>query len=354
MSRLPRVDGPEDLPELRNWLLERHHPNGLLGKLDTPFVHRALQTAQLWWVEEPTCHLLAESAPTWPDDATLDLHNLPTPSGLAVLAHDIVGIDAVDEDASVRVSAIVWGPVTLPPAEVLASGVREGWFRKDTGRAGLGIGMFTRLDLHKGLDHGDLTRSAGILHMLQSDLFQPGAKAGDSVFFGPGHEGTLYAYVGRTDWLDGWPASKAIEDSPSYGNAIGEASMAEDRKLLATLWALTRTTLVQVMRTRPARYIARRSERKKLSADVRVLRLGGQQTQTVGYSPPIHKRDWKHSWIVRPHWRWQAHGPMWSERKLILVGPYTKGDPSLPLIGGERVWSVQPPPGYQPDTEISD
>jgi hypothetical protein len=219
---------------------------------------------------------------------------------------------------------------------------------KDPGRTALGIGMFTRLDLHKGLSHGDLMRSVQVMGALQNDLFGPGARPGDRAVFTDGHEGTLYAYLGRTDWLEDWPAHKALPDSPHANDALAAASMAEDRKLLAALFALTRTSIVTKMHHRPPRHIARRSERKKLSADVVVLRLGGTQERNVGYSTPQPAKDWKHSWIVRPHWRWQACGPAWSERKLILVGPYKKGPDDAPLIGGDRVWRVVPPGGEKP------
>ena len=346
MSLVP-VNGPTDLPELRNWLLQRFKPYGDFHAHDGPFVRHALEAGQLWWVEEETCHLLAESAPTWPDDATLDFANIPAKAGLAIFAHDIVGMDAESEDETVLVSGIVWGPVHLPPLNATArqrNGIDP--FLEDEGRVALGIGMFSRIDLHKGMRPHDMARMAPMLGAIMGDLFGSNAKPGESlVFTEGGMEGTLYAYVGRTDWLDGWPANKPLPDSPRAYSPQGIASMAEDRKLLAALFALTQSSFVTTVNHRPVRAVARRSERKGLTADVQVMQLGGIHKQNVGWSSPGSKREWQHSWIVGAHFRWQACGPQWKERKLILVSPYLKGDTSKPLLGANRVWRVVPPAG---------
>ena len=120
------------------------------------------------------------------------------------------------------------------------------------------------------------------------------------------------------------------------------SSKAEDRRLVAALWALTRSKVATVATPKVPRPAARRSERKGLDPKVRVLSLGGTRVtrpEHVGVSAV----EWKHSWIVSPHFRWQAHGPGRTERKLILVQAYRKGDPDLPLLGAERVWRVVPP-----------
>jgi hypothetical protein len=36
--------------------------------------------------------------------------------------------------------------------------------------------------------------------------------------------------------------------------------------------------------------------------------------------------EWSHSWTVRGHWRNQACGKKWLERRLIWVHPYVKGE----------------------------
>ena len=331
MSLVP-VNGPLDVPELRTWMVTRFKPGGPLATLDGRFVHRSMLASQLWWVEEETCHLLADSAPTWPSDATLDITDMPTMAGFAVFAHDIMGVDSSPKNAGkeIRVSAICWGPVDLPPLQGRA-------------RMGIGIGMFTRLDLHKGLHPDDLMLGANMMGPLIMDFFQPGAVPGATSSYTTGREGTLFAYLGRTDWMPGDSVESVQPDNPHGVNETTQRSMAEDRRLLAALWAITRTPIVTTTEVRPRHHIARRSERKGLSAKVQVLRLGGARTQTAAGTGGL-KRDWKHSWIVSPHFRWQPYGPREEgKRKLILISPYQKGDPALPLLGGERVWRVVPP-----------
>lgn len=349
---LPPVSGPVDVPDLRDWLYRKFRHGGVLDHIDGRFVSETMRTASLWWVEPETCHLLAEAAPSWPADKVLDLTDLPTTSGFAVFAEDLVGTDSnpLAEGHEVRLGAICWGPVFLPPAE--GSDLE--------GRTGLGIGMFSRIRLDEGMDRIELQSAMPMLGPLIDELpamsnascnitFNDATGEGilhnaeqimNAAFPAAGH---LFSYIGRTDWLHGTGVEGVVDGSPFGDNPLTSRSMAEDRRLLATLWAITRTPVVTTVRTRPPRHVVRRSERQGFESGVRVLRLGGPHRENIT-SGESAKRDWQHSWVVRPHWRWQAHGKGYSERKLILVGPYTKGPSDKPLLGGERVWRVMPPP----------
>jgi hypothetical protein len=159
--------------------------------------------------------------------------------------------------------------------------------------------------------------------------------------------GDLFAYCGRTDWLDDTGAATPIPDDPDPRPVVA-TSKAEDRRLLAALWAITKTPVVSVERAAIPRPVARRSTREGLDPTVRVLRLGGTPIPHDGPTCSTGTREYRHQWIVRPHWRWQPFGPGRAERKLILVGPYVKGPGGAPLIGGDRVWKVVPPP--RPET----
>lgn len=324
--RLPRVDGPLDLPALRRRTLADWQPDGAFGRLatyqpDARWVRQALSTAALWWVEPETCHLLAEAAPSWPDDHLFDWSDAPTPAGLAVFAEDLTGIDADPTLTSdVRLSALMWGPATLGPEQ---PGGQP--------RASMAIAAWSRAHLQEGLTRDDLQRFMGHLQILAS-------QHGGGVF-----TGTVFAYLGHTDWLPGTATTHLLPDRPNRSDVAAQ-SMIEDRRLLATLWQLTRTPIVHVAPARVPRQQRRQLERKGLDPTVRVMRLGGEH---VSRETPAEPRtvDWQHSWIVRPHWRWQAHGKGRAERKLILVGPYRKGPDDKPLIGADRVWRVVPPIG---------
>ena len=226
--------------------------------IDARWVRQTIRTADLWWVEPEACDLLADSAPTWPDDWTLDLHDLPSMSGFAVFADDLEGIESNPElldvnGGVIRLSGIMWGPIHL---------------RLDTGDIvdALAVGTWTRHVLHDGLPADDLFRAAPFLGMVGEDEGVPMNTA--IVAFGD-----LFAYCGRADWLDGTGAAEPLPGDDPHPQV--RASKTEDRRLLAALWAITKTPIVSVTRAAIPRHVARRSTREGLDPTVRVLRLGG-------------------------------------------------------------------------------
>jgi hypothetical protein len=321
------------------WLSEIYKPTSRYTKYlrDHRFIYEVLPAAQLWWVEKSTCDLLAVSAPTIPDDLTFNWKDVPTPCGFAVFEQDLLGTDAEIPGKEVRVSAIHWGPVTIPPEG--ASKLEEGkWLSQDgtPGRVGLGIGIWHRSSLDNGLDAISMERHANMFGLLTEDIGlamrEPHAMTGN-----------IFTYLGRTDWINGRLVTEMTPGAPRFSPAA-QQSMIEDRKLLSALWAITRTPVVSLVHEPMPREIARRSTRKGYRADVQVMTLRGprldQPTSGEGRG-----REWHHSWVVSPHWRWQAYGPQRSLRRLTLIPAYRKGDPTKPLLGGERVWRVVPPQG---------
>ncbi|HEY9377835.1 MAG TPA: hypothetical protein VIQ02_12160, partial [Jiangellaceae bacterium] len=294
---LPVIRGPHDVPELRQWLIRHWRPGGPLSVLDEHrFMTRNLPAAKLWWVEAETCDLLADAAPTLPTDVTLNMDDVPTPCGLAVFAHDFIGTDAdpAADGRQVYVSALLWAPSNLPEVVGQPS-------------TGISIAMFSRLVMDDGLTKQQMQWAIPDMVALDDQLQQrrqlPPTE--NEAFDVHGH---LFAFVGRTDWLEGWTADRCIPDNPHGLDPRTVASMAEDRRLLASLWLLAKTPFVDTTTTRPSRVVARRSERKGLDPTVRVLRLGGPGTRhpsTVGTTTTINR---KHSWMRSAHWRWQPYG----------------------------------------------
>lgn len=50
--------------------------------------------------------------------------------------------------------------------------------------------------------------------------------------------------------------------------------------------------------------------------------------------------QWSRRWVVRGHWRWQAHGPQRAERRRIWVAPHVKGPEGKPLVATTHVYNV--------------
>jgi hypothetical protein len=322
---LPTVEGPTDLPDLRDWFLTHWRPGTAVyeGFPDSGWVRRTLQSAALWWVEPDTCEVLAASAPSIPADRTLDLHDLPTPSGLAIFASDLEGIDS-DPDwdvlaGKVRVSGIMWGPITLGISDTQTY-------------SAISIATFSRSIFRHGLDQSmeDMIRARPHLAALIEGNASKWPKTGD-----------LFSYLGRSDWLPGYGPDDLLPGDNSL-NEQTKASKAEDRRLVAALWALTRITVAEVSTPKIPRPTVRRAQRKGLDPKVRVLSLGGERVTRAAHVG-VSEREWKHSWIVSPHWRWQPYGPGRTLRRLRLIEAYRKGDPNLPLLGSDRVWVVKPP-----------
>jgi hypothetical protein len=325
--RLPAINGPTDIPDLRDWLLRQYAPTGALRQLDGRWIETNTRNAAMWWVEPEACDVLDVSAPTWPADHLLSYQDPVTISGLAVFARDIEGHDASpnNEGVVVRVSALLWGPSMLPPTHGYPKG-----------RPGTSVAMFRRLDLGEGLNSNELRLAGPQLGALVE-------VHGDPMLLNVPQmaNGVLWAYLGRTDWTYGAGSDVMMPDNPYGTSEVTAASMAEDRRLLASLWQLTRTPVVRNTEHHLPRAAARRVERSGGDPKVRVLTLGGARPAST---PGEHTtREWQHRWVVRPHWRRQPYGPGRTQHRTILVGPYMKGPDDKPFLGADRVYRIVAP-----------
>lgn len=102
-----------------------------------------------------------------------------------------------------------------------------------------------------------------------------------------------------------------------------------------TMWLLSRQSVAQIEVLPPDRAARRQAERQNRPVpDVRVVNLRRPAGMDRGCNV-----EWHHSWIVRGHWRNQAHGVGRQERRPIWIAPYVKGPEDAPLLGGEKVYS---------------
>lgn len=335
----PQCEGPRDLPEVRMWLSDLYKPHSRFVEFatDVRFIRETLGTSKLWWVTKETCEMLAASSPTIPDDVTLRWEDIPIPSGFAVFEQDLMGSDAEIPGAEVRISAMMWGPVELPPVGSERIGPNLFEDINEPGRVGLGIGMWTRANLDKGLTGDMLARHSGTLAALNEmqtlSQHEPHMLRGE-----------VFTYIGRTDWLNGRPIT-LITPGAGRSSEHTARSMTEDRKLITALWAITRMPVVSVVDEHIPRFVARRSTRRGYDASVQVLTLHGPKLDQPTGEHTEGGRDWQHQWIVGPHWRWQPYGPQRTLRRLTLIPAHRKGPADKPLLGAERVWRVVPPQG---------
>lgn len=76
---------------------------------------------------------------------------------------------------------------------------------------------------------------------------------------------------------------------------------------------------------------------RQLPRRVTVIDLRPMRNVHVDHDPDHPGRVYAHRWIVRGHWRDQAHGPGRTERKRIWVPSHTKGPDGAPLLAKEHV-----------------
>jgi hypothetical protein len=336
----PSVEYPRDLPDLRLWLMDQWRPGGPLDRTATwvnalqermgaqqqgvsamsaDFDHRALKRAALWWVTEDMVDLVIHAAPDL--NVTLDLDFIPDPHGFVYFAKPLVGRDADNAERQIKVDAVLWGTSTLPPLAERSDPVRV-----------ISISSYRKTDTRGNIE-------SGLAELADTILAATVATQGGTSGFVP--LGEMWVPLGRTDWVLGEKAN-----APIFGffDSTHTESMAEDRRWLAAVWLLaTQPGLAEERTEIPSRPVRRRSDRKDVSSNVRIVNLRAAKTVVDPDAPVGAKHvEWSHRWLVGAHWRNQPYGPGRSLRRPTLILPYVKGPKDKPLEIREKVKVVKP------------
>ena len=276
-----------------------------------------LQHAQLIHVTSELCEVVFAAMDSVSTDYQLEELDAPVPQGLVVFQTPFVDLDAGAEFEQVRVDAMLWGPVRLPPW--------DGWpLSTEAVIPGYGMGAFRYFD--------PLTQEDLVAIATREEAKERGIPLEDQRAWIP---------LGRSDWLFGHRIS-ATTHSGLDPDGKQQASMMEDRRLMATLWALIKQKRV-VERTTiyPERQTQRRLDRAgdRTRRDIEVIHLrraeyrprneDGTTGRKVGVRFP-----------VRPFTRMQAYGPGRSKRRLIVVPAHWRGPLDAPLYHVERIWEL--------------
>ena len=169
----PRGIGPDDIGDQLNVAMAR--ANNSMNWFRT-----ALDRAQLIHVSEDLCDVLFSAHDSVPGDTTLTMEMSPAPFGLVVFAHPFVGIDSGTEFSEVRVDAVLWGPVKLPPRDEIystADGVVDG----------VAIAAYRYINPYEHTDE------AAVSLRKELDENQPDVLPG----------GSMWTPLGRSDWVIG-------------------------------------------------------------------------------------------------------------------------------------------------------
>lgn len=315
--------GPEGYDQSELWSVMQQVQQA--AKSMVGWYRHALPLSQLYHVDGEMMDVVEAAMETLPEDHVLTEEDVAAPYGLAVFGRPVIGIGATHraerfdgdhffagemELHDLRVDAVSWGPVLLPPK---GSRAHESVHESDESiRHGVSFASYRYID-----------------HTMTDDL---------AMQFNRGEPFHMWLPLGRTDWVWGTPLSEKTYESI---HPMVWETMLEDRQLILSLWSLMKqrniVTHTPVTMDKPARKRMTRAGHEP--APVSVVRL-----RTNEYRPSGEiEQTGRHlgvRFMVRPHWRHQAYGPNRSLRKLILVPPHIKGPADAPLRHTERVWKV--------------
>lgn len=335
----PATRGPSTVPDVRLHLLDKWRDG---GPFDVAFVEQSLRArmagarsslfkperlwaqqhlkdATLFWVSEEMCDVVEAVAKGLPDDVTpADVESrwpLDSSTGLVVFERSIVGSDAMVPEHAVAVDAVLWGQTFLAEEPLLHAPARRC----------VSVGSYQRVDLSDPREHDvELAAAFGVTPKEDWSLVT---------------RGVVWAALGRSDWplVDRLDRPISERDSAEY-----RASCAEDRRLLAALHLVMNdtTALAEIEDHRPDKPTRRRSERKGHSASVKLVYLRRPKREGDGAGAGA-KRHFTHSFVVQAFPRWQACGPRWTERKLVVVKSHVRGEGPLKPPGGGTVRVVK-------------
>lgn len=279
--------------------------------------------ARLLWVSDDLTEAVEDLRDTLGNEVTLDMNDAPWPSGMAVFAHQIRGMAALDSDVvdpgELRVRAIVWGPVRLQPVPEHDIPMHMA----------VGISSYDLLDLSAGLEGTQLAVASPVLMGAMSSVNIP-ANAVSLI-------GKMWSPLGRSDW----PVNAPVSFRWPWNTDQQQASFEEDRRLLYTLWHLMRQEeIVTVSEVHRSKKAAKRRSTKAKDQPVTVMHL---RRTVVRDSDEVSSRPGRRQRVRYPvaaHWRNQAYGPQRSLRKRILVAGHWRGPEDGPVVVNEKVWAL--------------
>jgi hypothetical protein len=245
--------------------------------------------AELYWVSPEMTDVIIAMAPTIPDC----LPQVPVKTAFVVFGRSIPGTDAED-GGEIHTSAFLWGEVEL--------------FKVG---ACLDINSYAWRDQVAAYSSLPEKLQARWREVMPSRLMPTGGSQ--------------------------WPYHALLSDFSSLGDEAGTTmtnSMVEDRRILATFWALCSQRIAIETRERPSRQQQRRAQREGRKLDeIRVIRLREPASHSATSS---RDTEWSHRWIVGSHWRNQWYAKDQTHRPK-LIEAYVKGPEDKPLKIRETV-----------------
>jgi hypothetical protein len=241
--------------------------------------------------------VVEESANGFPGDASMMDVPPPAATGVVFMSRPIIGLDTQDEGAHTETNAYVWAPYTMSDGEWMRGG--------DPAEGGFIVASWAYAETHDG---------AGVPRQVWSPF-------------------------GTSSWRFDEPVG-AVNESNINDLADMEAAKVEvehDKRFMAALWALMASDSAQLDTWQPNGNAKRRKRKGRPPQKVVVVNMRAAERHAS--QPADGTVEWTHRWVVRAHWRWQAHGPGRKQRKLILVPAHVKGPADKPLAVKSKVYT---------------
>ncbi len=305
---------------LANWQ-EVSEANGRNAPTDAAVEMSGFDSARLFWLPPEETAAIVEGAGDLPEELVLTSDMVPYPSGFVVFGGDWHGTDSVTGTKSMlSVRALKWGPVMLPTyfpeGSLFGHGIAdvdhpfvEGIALSAYGYSGdirAALRMATDEELDRIIDGFSFPRHPKIRETLRD------REDGDHPSWNP---------LGRSDWALNQHWRDHVLYSPSD---TAYASIIEDRAIIAALWGLMASCPPHdVLPDRAERHRAAR--RGCPAPPVRVITWRGPRGETLASGESSGDRKLTKRFVVRPHWRHQAHGPGRSLRRWVYVPRHWRG-----------------------------
>lgn len=294
-----------------------------------------IASADLYVISPEMCDVVVAAAEslTIDDLQLVTADDLPTPSGCLVLPHPLVvrtcGGDLADE------RAFVWG---------IGDAVAPGLLGRHHRTAGVRITNYH--DTHGPLQPQtfvELTQAARLAGTPMPPLALSGQKFLAFEYAQPDPDS--FARLARASQKVDGAARHAAEAAGMSEDCEGQyvpGSELDDphdtfmARFLYAFWRLCGQQLAEIEHL-PVHHAAQvAADRSDTSPDVRLVQLRARTQTRPREGHPV---EWKHRWVVTMHKVRQWY-PSENRHKILLRGPYVKGPPDKPLLGGEVVRAV--------------
>jgi hypothetical protein len=286
------------------------------GELTRRWLYGTLREAELYWVSPDMSRLIGHIAPSMPDIVP----EPPVPEALVVFARPIMGTDSVD-DRPIFTVAFLWGDVVIEDINCLGIetfGWRDllwprgaNWQEVLTFRAAMSGVRLIRTGGSEWV-HGHLTNDFTVLGKVNRS------------------RSSVHVEYGKD--------TIALREDERF-DPIQQASMMEDRRVIAAFWSLVNDRITVERQEPMTRAVRRRMQRANLpQKPVRVITLRETRRTESGEGRAV---DWSHRWIVGGHWKQQPYGPRQAYRRAQWIAPFVKGPADKPLVIRETVRALK-------------